>query len=179
MGLYTNARQSTVRRICLVGPRAQGLALARALYARCGPLGHKPAFIPAERLTKKLRRQLLDPVCPTGVLLFGAHAAEDYDSLLDLHPWIKVLHLVPPDAPEPKAFFSWHEQVFRFPQTGDEVRLLQVWLGLDGPAEWPPGRAFPGALAKEELRDSGPPPSPGGGPGGDMANLHFPKEVHP
>lgn len=156
MALYTNACQSTVIRIYLVGPREMGLALARTLYARCRPLGHAPYFIPAQRLTKKLRRQLLNPVCPTCVMLFGEHAAEDYDSLLDVHPWVKVLRLVPPDAPKPKIFFSWHEQTFYFPQSDSDFHLLQAWLGLDDPAEWPPGSPFPGALTEEELQSGAP-----------------------
>lgn len=152
MARYTNARSGTVRRIYLIGPREQGLALARTLYARCRPLGHDPAFIPAPRLTKKLRQQFHEPVCCTGVLLFGADAAEGYDALLEDHPWIKVLRLLPPDAPPPEVFFSWHEQTFYFPQAERDVRLLQVWLGLDAPAERPPlPNNCPGALTAEEL----------------------------
>ena len=155
MALYTNARNDTVCRIYLIGPREQGLALARTLYARCRPLGHAPAFIPAPRLTKKLRRQFHNPLCCTGVLLFGGDAAESYDALLEDHPWIKVLRLLPPDAPPPKVFFSWHEQIFYFPRTEQDFHLLQVWLGLRDPARWPPSRyAYPGVLTPEELQQA-------------------------
>ena len=125
--------------------------MARTLYARCKHLGHEPSFIPARRLTKRLRRQVLDPVFRTCVVLFAENAAEDYGSLPDVHPWVKVLRLVPPDASEPKIFFSYHEQVFRFPQTDKNHHLPQVWLCLDEPAKCPPGPPFPGSLS-EELR---------------------------
>ena len=128
MAAYTNAPSSTVERIYLIGPGEQGLALARRLYALCMPLGRAPCFLLAERLTRKLRRQFYAPLCATGVLLFGPDAAANYNALLEEHPWIKVMRLLPIGAPPPDFFFSYHEQIFPYPQTEKDFHTIQCWM---------------------------------------------------
>ena len=133
MPLYTNACAAAVERVFLIGPEEEGLALARRLYAPCEPPDRAPDLLPLPRRDRDFLRQLFDPLCPTGVLLFGKDAAEDYDALLDLHPWVRVLRLLPPDAPPPRPFFSYHEQIFPYPQTDRDFRILRGWLGAGRP----------------------------------------------
>ena len=164
MARFTRIRNYTVERIYLIGPREEGLALARRLYALCMPLGRAPCFLLADRLTRKLRRQFYNPLCSTGILLFGEDAAANYDALLEEHPWIKVMRLLPIGAPPPDFFFSYHEQIFPCPQTEKDFHTIQCWMGVDDQAEWPAFEPnFPGALTQEEL-EAAPDISPQGGP---------------
>lgn len=151
MARYTQARNARVKRIYLIGPREEGLALARQLYACCQTPDSAPAFILRDKPDAALREQIFTRLCATALILFGPEAATQYPGLIELHPWVKVLQLLPPGAPEPEFFFSWHEQIFPWPQSDKDHRLVQAWLGLDSTEPMRTGPPFPGALSLEAL----------------------------
>ena len=118
-----------VRRIFFVGPKADALKHAAALYNVCRERRQIPAFYENRTLAGVIRR-LRCPTTRTGIITFGPGSEGVYEQTCREFPGIKVLRLLEPDAPPPKFFFSYQNQIFPYPETAEDYGIIASWMGL-------------------------------------------------
>ena len=140
-----------VLRVYLVGPKEEGLKLARAIYAICKERLQVPSFHLSQSLTKKLIRDLYRTVCRTALITFGPKSKEIYERMLREHDWVKVMRILDLGASEPKLEFNYDCQIFPYPDA-ELLSHLVSWLGIDRrPGVEGFTETLTGALSIEEL----------------------------
>ena len=140
-----------VLRVYLVGPKDEGLKLARAIYPVCKERQQVPSFHLSRGLTRKLIKELYCPLCRTALLTFGPKSEEIYERMLQEHSWVKVMWILEPGAPEPEPEFNYDHQIFPYPDA-EILSCLVSWLGIDRrPGVEGFTETLTGALSIEEL----------------------------
>lgn len=138
-----------VKQIFLIGPKEEGMNLAREIFAVCVERNWIPAIFVSENLTERIKKQMTYPIQSNGVITFGEKSEQVYDAICRSEVPIKVMRILEPGEPKPERLFSYQQQIW---ECTEDIALIVSWMGI---VSWMNETYFcigkPGALTEKEL----------------------------